>query len=305
MDISVIMPTYNCLAWLPRALHSIRRQGAVREIMIVDDGSTDGSRQWLRQQSDVRLLETNRLGAGGARNYAIRNAKGKWIAFLDADDYWLGHKLARQYAQLEQSPSAVMNITDFRHMSNEGENLGRCFTPVVWPYFGRLWKKRHAAGMGVHEFQLFAALYQENFVGTSCVLVAKQSLENVGGFDTELSSASDWDLWLKVAMQGTIQVMPFVGMHYWVERPGSITRARQKRIDAISVILTRHGKAQPLTMFNRLRAYQRWYEGRAEQRREAKAIFTAILYELVAWLHWPQTRMLKRMLKDALPILNK
>ncbi len=87
------MPNYNCLDYLPKAIDSVLQQQDVRfELIVVDDGSTDGSLEWLKaaeqKYNQLRVLTQPNQGVIAARNRAIKKANGQFIAFLDADDYW-------------------------------------------------------------------------------------------------------------------------------------------------------------------------------------------------------------------------
>ena len=132
-EVSVVIPNYNCRATLPRAIDSIRGQGVPVEIIVVDDGSTDGSREWLVQQEDIKTLYTQRLGASQARNLGIEHCSNELIAFLDADDYWLDNKLSQQLYLHNHYPELVLSFTDYMHISEEGEPIIGCF--AFWPRF--------------------------------------------------------------------------------------------------------------------------------------------------------------------------
>ena len=98
MKISVVIPAYNAAAWIRRAVNSVLSQTRpADEIIVVDDGSTDGTGDIVRMYDGrVRLLQQANAGAAAARNTGILAATGDWIAFLDADDEWLPQKLQRQ-----------------------------------------------------------------------------------------------------------------------------------------------------------------------------------------------------------------
>ena len=107
--VSVIIPSKNCLSTLPRAIESIWRQGISKiEIIIIDDGSTDESWQWIcqqcRQHNNIIALKLDSEGSSTARNHAARVASGTYIAFLDADKFWYQHKLRQQISFMEDNP---------------------------------------------------------------------------------------------------------------------------------------------------------------------------------------------------------
>src|SRR5436190_457298 len=103
LTVSVVIPTYNRAALVPRAVASaIANTVSGDEIIVVDDGSTDGTREALAPfAKKIRLLEGRHAGAGAARNLGIAEARGDLIAFLDSDDEWLRNKLMLQRALME------------------------------------------------------------------------------------------------------------------------------------------------------------------------------------------------------------
>jgi peptidoglycan/LPS O-acetylase OafA/YrhL/glycosyltransferase involved in cell wall biosynthesis len=127
--ISVITPVYNAVRWLPETLSSVRAQSLGDwEHLLVDDGSTDGSRKLIeaaaRRDSRIRLLRTERNGGpSAARNVAIRAARGRYLAFLDADDLWLPEKLARSVEWMSLHGYAFI-YHDYRHLSHDGARVG-------------------------------------------------------------------------------------------------------------------------------------------------------------------------------------
>ena len=111
--VSVVIPAYNCERYLGRAIRSVLAQTYPRiECIVVDDGSTDGTAEVIdRFGSAVRAIRQENGGAAAARNAGIRTATGRYIAFLDADDYWLRNKLELQIHILEKNPDLVLIST--------------------------------------------------------------------------------------------------------------------------------------------------------------------------------------------------
>ena len=114
MQISVVIPAYNRAHSLPRALDSVLAQTSpVDEIIVVDDGSADGSDTLLaRDYPDVRVLRQDNRGVSAARNRGIAAARHDWIALLDSDDSWLEHKIERVRAAWQQRPDLVLFHSD-------------------------------------------------------------------------------------------------------------------------------------------------------------------------------------------------
>jgi glycosyltransferase involved in cell wall biosynthesis len=201
--VSVIIPTYNCAPFLADAVKSVLGQTYPRlEIVVVDDGSTDGTEHVLRPWSDcLRFLRQTRLGPSVARNRAILDTRGEYIAFLDADDVWWPAKLARQVDYLGRHPDAALVYTDY-HRDAQASLTDQ----------GQLRHYRHkASGL------VFYHLLRENFIHTSTVMVRREALARVGLFDPGLRGAEDLDLWLRLACQtefgGLDEVLVSVRQH--------------------------------------------------------------------------------------------
>src|SRR5713101_7619017 len=113
MDITVVIPCYNYGEYISDAIKSILAQTyPVREIIVVDDGSTDDtSNQLSRFGKSVKHLYQPHRGPSSARNTGIQAAKYPWIAFVDADDWWLPRKIERQVEALTRHPTAVLSYT--------------------------------------------------------------------------------------------------------------------------------------------------------------------------------------------------
>jgi glycosyltransferase involved in cell wall biosynthesis len=237
---SIIIPTYNCIVFLGHAIDSVRLQGIDDiEIIVVDDGSTDGTDTWLRREARheprLRVLESGNKGPSFARNLGITEARSNLVAFLDADDFWWPKKLARQLAFHAANPQATFSFTDYQHVDISGRVHGTCF---------EYWKPRFHVGSGAQFSTIRAAeqvLLACNLVGTSTVVATRESLLEVNGFDASLNSAGDWDLWLRLAGRAPVAVSSAVTMNYLM-RPNSITRNMGARISAMKTILARYEK---------------------------------------------------------------
>ncbi|MGB7590655.1 MAG: glycosyltransferase family 2 protein [Terriglobia bacterium] len=192
--VTVVIPTFNRAAIVVRAIRSVMRQTCQDwELIVVDDGSTDGTEQAVKGLSDNRIKyirhDRNRL-AGAARNTGIRYAQGEYVAFLDSDDEWPPEKLQKELEVFRNSDPAV----------------GLVYTgKMILDETGRVLEIRMATKSG----WVFDALLDSNFIGSSSlVTVKKQALERVGGFDETLVSHQDWDLCLRVARVSRIASVP-------------------------------------------------------------------------------------------------
>lgn len=166
---------------LKRAIDSVLKQSfAAYELIVVDDGSTDGTDQWLSTlgSSDLSIIQNN-SGVSHARNRAIERAKGHWIAFLDSDDYWYENKLERQMDALAQHPGVR-----FCHCDEHWIRNGKRVNP----------KRKHAK-YGGHIFEQCLPLCA---ISPSATIMQKKIFDDVGLFDEALPACEDYDLWLRI-----------------------------------------------------------------------------------------------------------
>lgn len=182
-DVSVIIPTFNRISLLLQAIDSVLRQTLpVREIIVIDDGSTDGTTAMLgRRHPQLKVLAQHNRGPAQARNVGIREACGKWLAFLDDDDVWLDAKIERQWDAVRRHPNAaVVYCGDYA--VDERLNILR-ERPVDRACHG----------------DVFDRLLVRNFLFTSCVMARRDAVVSAGLFDPQFKFGEDWDLWLRLA----------------------------------------------------------------------------------------------------------
>ena len=180
-SVTTVIPTYNRRSLLPRALDSVLTQTVPpSEVIVVDDGSSDGTADLIREQyPSVSLIEQENQGVSEARNRGIREAAGDWIAFLDSDDEWLSRKLEMQLEALAQSP-------EYR-ICHGGEIWIRKGNRVVPP--------RKYAKLGGY---IFKECLPVCMISPSAVIIHRDIFATVGLFDTSLPAAEDYDLWLRI-----------------------------------------------------------------------------------------------------------
>jgi glycosyltransferase involved in cell wall biosynthesis len=184
--ISVIIPTYNRVSFLDRALASVQRQSlSCNEILVIDDGSNDETRNCVIRFSagcpvPVRYIYQNNKGPAAARNKGIQEANFSFLAFLDSDDHWQKKKLEIQYAALVNSPESMISHTKERWL-RRGQHLNQ--------------KKKHVPGNG----DIFKHCLQLCAVGMSTVMVKKQVLNETGVFKESMRCCEDYDLWLRMS----------------------------------------------------------------------------------------------------------
>ncbi len=199
-EISVIIPTHNRRAMLREALASVAAQRGRNfepafEVIVVDDGSTDGTWQDLSgqdlsgqdfsghdlaaQSDTLRAVRTAHRGPAAARNRGIAMARGALIAFLDSDDLWMPEKLARQSLFMRDHPDCPISQTGERWLRD-----GKRVNP------GRRHRKRSG--------DIFADALRTCLISPSAAILRRELLDEVGGFDEDMAACEDYDLWLRV-----------------------------------------------------------------------------------------------------------
>jgi GT2 family glycosyltransferase len=203
----VVIPARNALRWLPGAIASVGGASDI-ELIVVDDGSTDGTAEYLRSiaiaDRRIRVLSADGSGPAAARNAGLAVARAPLIAFLDADDRWRRGKIAAQLELHRLHPDLAFSFTEHRRFAEDGAELPTGFARC--PQFAA----RH--GMRREGFVLDrdgqAQIYAEPVVATSTVMAQTGLLRAVGGFNEQLRRAEDWDLWLHLAACGPVGCLP-------------------------------------------------------------------------------------------------
>ncbi len=216
MAVSVVIPAYNADTFLRRALDSVLAQTEpVGEIIVIDDGSTDDTRALVRSYGAVvRCRYQANAGVAAARNRGIHEARGRWVAFLDADDEWHPWKNERQMAVLRAYP-------DLLWCACEGEVV-RGTQSQANPLARRARRALHKHGFFC---DYFAAAEMGVFLHTSGMLVATDILRDIGGFDTALHGPEDVDLWSRLALRhAAIGYVPEVCYRYYADVENSLSK---------------------------------------------------------------------------------
>jgi glycosyltransferase involved in cell wall biosynthesis len=199
--VSVVIASYNMGQYLPRAVHSALAQSYPNvEVQIVDDGSTDDTPAIVRQwQGDarVRVQRQPNGGQARARNQGVALSRGRFVAFLDADDEWLPDKLTRQMPLFDARPELGVVYSDFERMDAEGRPLPK--GPFTM-YRGRV----------------SGPLLIDNFVSFQTAVVRRECMERYGAFDESVRMGDDYELFLRLSAHCEFDFIPEVTVRYRV-----------------------------------------------------------------------------------------
>ena len=231
--VSVVLPAYNRAGSILAAVESVLGQTfRDLELLVVDDGSTDGTMAALEGIRDprLRLLANPRnLGAGAARNTGIRAARGPWVAFQDSDDEWLPQKLTLQLARLDaMGDGYVAAYCGMAIVGGLDDGAGRTSLRYI--------PDPTIAGV---EGDIHAALLRESLVSTQTLIARRDKLLAIGGFDESLSALEDWELAIRLSELGRFAFVdePLVMQHF---SANSITKHRDRRLAARQSIVAKH-----------------------------------------------------------------
>jgi glycosyltransferase involved in cell wall biosynthesis len=188
---SVVIPSYNRANCIEKAIDSVLEQTVDDiEIILVDDGSTDNTREIVLNKygDQVRYVYQENQGISGARNNGIKNAQGDYIAFLDSDDYWCPSKIERQLSLAEEHP-------EYGLLASRCDKI-QCAGDIKKPNRPLLYQSRRGkSGWVLND------LFRANFIRTSSVIIRRDCFDKVGLFDEKLKQTEDYDLWLRMAAE--------------------------------------------------------------------------------------------------------
>lgn len=224
--VSVVVPTFNCGWCIEVSLGSVLNQSfGDFEVIVVDDGSEDSTREKVMQIEDrrVRYVYQNNAGRAAARNTGIEYAVGDWIAFLDADDLWLPGILQQQCAVVRAAPEVAMVYAQVYGFTQRDlatgaplENLLAC-------------KVLGSGSSGIAQCQREFLLASHD-VRTSAVLASRSALLQVGGFDPQYRIVEDWDIFMRLTGIGPVWFIAEPLAAYWIGPfRNNLDRARRYR----------------------------------------------------------------------------
>jgi len=186
--VSIIIPTHNDRQWVAGAIDCALAQSyPYCEVIVVDDGSTDGTQGYLHEKygDRIKYIYKSNSGPASARNIGVVAASGSFIQFLDSDDFISPNKIARQMEVLSENPECDVVYCDFA-FTTAGTNVGIEKSPLAY-------KEKYGTE------KVFEALLDGNFIVIHSPLTRTEVIRSCGAFDESLSSDEDYDLWLKIA----------------------------------------------------------------------------------------------------------
>ncbi|MFP5022028.1 glycosyltransferase family 2 protein [Pseudonocardia phyllosphaerae] len=232
--ISVITPAYNVGPWIGDALDSVLAQTESRfEYVVVDDGSTDDTADVVRaraaRDSRLRLVQVPNGGSGAARNRALAETSAPFVAFLDGDDRWHPRFLEHMLATMHTAPPGVgMAYCHTRVMLENGQVVAPRWQPAGRVDLDRLLVENDPPHNG------------------SSLMIRRACFDQVGGFDTSLPSAVDFEMWLRIARSSSYPLMWGVRRYLLdmrLMRTGSISANRQRRFECLDKVLADYAPA--------------------------------------------------------------
>tara|TARA_Y100000385_G_scaffold235710_1_gene249594 strand:- start:153 stop:980 length:828 start_codon:yes stop_codon:yes gene_type:complete len=187
LNVSVVIPCFNRIKTLSRSIDSVVNQTyKPSEIIIIDDGSTDGTRDFIiKSYPNIKYFFQPKKGVSSARNKGIRESSSDWVAFLDSDDEWLPQKLEKQINQLGKHSEIFISHTNEIWIRN-GVRVNQM--------------KKHQKYGGY----IFDKCLDICRISPSSVLIHKKVLKDVGVFDETLQVCEDYDLWLRITSKYSV-----------------------------------------------------------------------------------------------------
>ncbi len=285
--VSVVIPAYNAMAFLPETLESVLKQTFTDfEVLIVNDGSSDHIVEWATNITDprVKLISQENQRVSVARNTGIANAQGEYIAFLDADDLWEPTKLEKQVRCLDDQPEVGLVYTWTLLVDQDNNPTGRIFASHAE---GNVWEEVVANDM---------------ISSGSSPMVRRSCFETVGVFDRSLAYAPDRDMWIRIAFRYPFAVVKEPLLRYR-QLPNSFSKNRQGMIQDLRQVTEKAFQSVPLELlYVRNRCYAIINLGLAWLGIDDGDYEKALHFRRQAFLHHPQVCFSENFLRLSLAI---
>ncbi len=212
-SVSVVIPAKNVAAYVGETIASALAQREITEVIVVDDGSTDGTAAIVLGIRDprLRLMTNDSAGVSAARNFGARHASGDWLLFLDADDRLRPGAVAALLAAARGAPRAVLVYGDYNTIDSEGRQIGRR---------DLLKGRRKPSG------DVLTRLAAGNFIVNGGIALARaEAFRAIGGFDVSLRYCEDWHCWCRLAAIGEFEFAPELLLDYRLHTASTMNAA--------------------------------------------------------------------------------
>ena len=222
--VSVIIPTYNYGQYIARAIDSVLNQTYQDfELIVVDDGSTDNTEEIIRtkQNDKIRYFYQENKGAPSARNKGIEESKGKYTAFLDADDEWFPSKLEKQIEKFQKASARV----------------GLVYSGLIY-----IWKENEDKAIKIVPTlrgNIFVSFLKVTVLGSPTPLIKKNCFQKAGLFDERLPSCQDWDMWLRISKYYEVDYVPEILAKHYIHK-NQITEKFENKIHGREIMIEKY-----------------------------------------------------------------
>lgn len=263
--VSVVVPTYNRRDFIGETLASVMAQTYANfELIVIDDGSTDGTREFVLDafghDPRLRYISQPNSERAVARNRGIRESRGEFVAFLDSDDLWLPSKLERQVSAMwiDGAPECCFSLFDV--LTSDAPN----FEPVSLPPQG----------------DIFEPLLNHCFIGSMTPLIQRRCFDVVGGFceDRRLLCFEDWEMWTRLASAFRWTLVPEILGRYRLH-PGNTQHAADLAIDELRMRLMQSYRLSPRhkTSLQNYMTARRWHWATRLYRDEPRVVVRLLM----------------------------
>lgn len=246
---SVVIPTYNRLAYLRAALDSVARQSiSPHEVIVVDDGSVEDIASGIANHATKpQVIRQAQQGPAAARNTGVQQATGEWIAFLDSDDLWLDDKLAQYADSIAADSTAQIIYGPMQPVDANGKPVAGRTKPC-------------------HEGRITDALFHSSFVHVPTVIIRRALFDEAGGFNPSLPVCEDYDLWLRLSLSHSFAL---------IDKPLALRRLHGNRLSKQQMSRNLRVKANVLQSFFELPEAQDALDQDRARDRLARVLFVA------------------------------
>jgi len=207
--VSIIIPTYNYGHFLVKCIDSVLNQTYSNiEIILVDDGSTDNTNEIIhtKYKNKVKYIYQENKGASVARNKGIDIARGEYLSFLDADDFFIPTSIEDRLNILQNNKEIGWVYSKWQYVDTEGNIIEKASQNASFAYNKRL------------RGNIFINMLSGTLINTSAVLIKRSCVEDAGGFDERLPAFQDYDFWLRVSHRHLVEYLDKVTVYMTVHR---------------------------------------------------------------------------------------